>query len=208
MTRWEIERAVLSSELPWPARYLALVLLTRADAKTAAIPATYSPSLSTLLAETGMSHAALLKYLDLLESEGWLTRRRPSMDDARAKKSRTRYALRLGRQATVARSPHDLELGRHATTGLGRHATTEQTDGPMSEQEREGLAAVAETLELATGKKKISNEDASRAVALATNGKAGLRDPYRYAVKVIRDDRNPWRFLPTPTPPPVREVLP
>jgi hypothetical protein len=78
----------------------------------------------------------------------------------------------------------------------------------MSEQEREGLAAVAETLELATGKKKISNEDASRAVALATNGKAGLRDPYRYAVKVIRDDRNPWRFLPTPTPPPVREVLP
>jgi hypothetical protein len=205
MTRWEVERAALSSGLPWPARHLALVLLTRADAKTAAIPATYSPSLTTLLGETGMSHGALLKYLDLLEAEGWLTRRRPSMDDARAKKSRTRYALRLGHHVTVARSPHDLEQGHHVTTGQGHHVTTEQTDGPMSEQEREGLSLVAETLELATGK-KTSDQDARRAITLAVDGRA-VRDPARYAVKVIRDDANPRRFLPTPTPPSVREVL-
>jgi hypothetical protein len=208
MTRWDVERAVLGSDLTRTERLILLALLTYVDVATAMTPAAHTPSLTRLAGQCLLDRSHLARHLSRLEVKGWLQRQRPPVEQSR-RGVRTRYRL-------VAPTPlaNAGPSGRRATTGSGPRATKvvaprppRSEPKPIPDQERADLALVAETLELATGKKKISDEDARRAIELAVNGRA-VRDPYRYAVKVIRDDANPRRFLPTPMPPPVREVLP
>ena len=90
--RWEIERAVLASDLPSPARLVALTLLTRTDAETAVIPGRYSPSLSTIAGDTGLNRASVARHLNVLESAGWVTRLR-DLGRAHSDKQPTCYQL-------------------------------------------------------------------------------------------------------------------
>ena len=50
VTRWEVERAVLASDLPPPAWHLMLTIAVYVDWKTATTPREHTPSL-TVLAE-------------------------------------------------------------------------------------------------------------------------------------------------------------
>lgn len=111
MKRWEFERAVLGSGLPAPARLILLALAVLADWPGGAIPARFTPSLSTLQEMTGLSRRALMNHLNDIERaekrDGWVVRSRPTKERARSEKERTRYRLVL-----PARARDALELGQ------------------------------------------------------------------------------------------------
>lgn len=94
-SRWDAEAAVKASSLPAPSRLLLLVLLTHVTKGTLTVPEAYSPSLSTLMAETGLSRGSVANHLNHLEQEGWLTRRRPNAAKARSEKARTGYQITI-----------------------------------------------------------------------------------------------------------------
>ena len=113
--RFDIERAVKRSDLSKSGRLLMLVLLTYADATTAAIPEKYSPSLSMLSAESTLSRSTVQTTLRHLERTGWLVRQRPPVELSR-KGARTRYRLTIP-AGSPARSDTDLGVGLTATQG-------------------------------------------------------------------------------------------
>lgn len=92
-TRWEVERAVVTSELSPRARHIALTLLTLTDAKTGVVPPQFTPSLTRLVELTGYARSTVAKELNVLEAAGWVARKRPSVEAARSEKERTRYRL-------------------------------------------------------------------------------------------------------------------
>lgn len=98
-TRWEVEKAVLWSDLEPPARLIVLALLTKADNDTAAIAPDRTPSLSTLTVMTGLARSAVTEWLNALEDAGWVKRVRPPS----GKRDRTTYALLVGAQTAVRR---------------------------------------------------------------------------------------------------------
>lgn len=101
--RWAVERAVRDAEcrLSPSGRHLILTLLTWTDTSTAVIPAQFSPSLTDLEQATGMARSTIAVWLNRLEDLGWVTRSRPKVDDARRKKTRTAYRLRIPPQSLV-----------------------------------------------------------------------------------------------------------
>ncbi|MFI7517784.1 helix-turn-helix domain-containing protein [Micromonospora echinofusca] len=101
--RWAVERAVRDDEcrLSPSGRHLILTLLTWTDTATAVIPAQFSPSLTDLERATGMARSTVAVWLNRLEELGWIARFRPKVDDARRKKARTAYRLRIPPQMPV-----------------------------------------------------------------------------------------------------------
>jgi hypothetical protein len=100
-TRWDVERALRESGLPAAARHVALELLTRTDGGGTEVPAKFTPSLTALAADTGLSRRRVIYSLDVLESSGWLTRLR-DLEAARKKKQPTRYRLKVPASARGA----------------------------------------------------------------------------------------------------------
>lgn len=133
-TRWEVERAVLTSDLTPPERLVALALLALAEANNAVVPPQYTPSLTRLQAMTGQSLATVKRALNGLEKAGWVVRKRPDPAKARADKERTRYALKVPKGSrpteSLARPTESLELGSQRATGLGPQRATSQTALP------------------------------------------------------------------------------
>jgi hypothetical protein len=111
-SRFEFERAVKASSLPPLSRLLALTIATFANSETGVIPARYQPSLSTLLAATGMSKGSLLAHRKTLDEGKWVTFTSPSLEDQVRKKARNVYRLHVpaGSTADLATgSPDDLD---------------------------------------------------------------------------------------------------
>lgn len=172
-TRWEVERAVLTSDLPPQERLLVLALLAMTDQHNAVIPAQYTPSLTRIQSMTGQSPATVKRALNSLEKAGWVVRKRPDMAKARADKERTRYALkvpRAGLTQSLARPTESLELGSQRATGLGSQRATSHT--PFhTDQNQQALPTSPEArVREATG------ATADEAIAI---------------VKRIREERNP-----------------
>jgi hypothetical protein len=105
--RWEFERAVLASDLPAPARLVLLTLAVLANWPGGRVPAQYGPSLTRLAELSGLSRRSVVNHLDAVEktrqSDGWVTRSRPTVADARSKKERTQYQLSI--PSGAARAP-------------------------------------------------------------------------------------------------------
>jgi hypothetical protein len=91
--RFDVERAVLAADLPALSKYVLLVLLVHADATTLDT-GRYSPSLTALTGRTGLDRKTVRSHLDRLERDGWIERRRPSVQDARTTHAKTRYVIR------------------------------------------------------------------------------------------------------------------
>jgi hypothetical protein len=91
-----VQRAVLKSDLPAPARHVMLTLAAIADFKTGAIPAEHSRSLSELADATGLGRSTTARILNLLEASGWVKRDRPEVTAARTEGAKTAYALKIG----------------------------------------------------------------------------------------------------------------
>ena len=104
--RWDVTRAVRTSDLPAPSRLVMLVLADVSDVGTAEIPERFTPSLNVLARETGLDKSTVRRHLDQLEAEGWVIRMRPSAHAARTEGERTRYRLCIpaGLAETVERA--------------------------------------------------------------------------------------------------------
>lgn len=100
-TRWDVEHALRGSGLPAAARHVALALLTRTKGGTAEVPAEHSPSLAGLARDTGMSRREVAYCLNVLESRGWVTRRR-DLKRAWKEKQPTGYRLHVPASAKAA----------------------------------------------------------------------------------------------------------
>ena len=94
-TRFDIERAVLASDLPPGCRHLCHVLCVRIDAQAGRILAAYQPSLTELARDTGRDRRTIMRYLTFLERRGWVIRARPRAELARRLHQRTQYAMRI-----------------------------------------------------------------------------------------------------------------
>jgi hypothetical protein len=109
----------------------------------------YSPSLSELARLTGWKPTPVKKYLFELEQLGWLIRDQPPVKLQRSEKAVTKYTVRIpdeppdmsalsrppdDLESDPARSPDDLELGRHATRARSPrgHRSDRQTNQTLS----------------------------------------------------------------------------
>jgi len=93
-TRWEITKAVRASGLASPARLLMFVLADVAEVGTAEIPEKYTPSVTVLARETGLSKRTVQTHLMALEREGWIGRTRQT-PEAMWRGDRVRYRLAI-----------------------------------------------------------------------------------------------------------------
>lgn len=84
-----------ASGLPAPARLIMLVLADVAEVGTAEIPRQFTPSVSVLAAETGLSKRTVQTHLSDLESGGWITRTRPATPEAMWAGERVQYRLTI-----------------------------------------------------------------------------------------------------------------
>lgn len=100
-----VQRAVMKSQLPAPARQIVLTLCVRADFKTAAIPDEHTPSLTDICNETGLGRSTVARCLNQLEKCGWVDRDRPEVVKARTEGARTRYQLMIGSSPTAGLVP-------------------------------------------------------------------------------------------------------
>jgi hypothetical protein len=101
--KWRVNNAVTRSTLPPHARLLMFVLANRADTRTAVIPDEHTPSLADLADESGLGLATVKRYLNLLETNGWVQRERPT-DEERVRGVRTRYRLAIGKSQNTAQA--------------------------------------------------------------------------------------------------------
>lgn len=136
-TRWDVTRAVRGSTLDPQSRLVMFVLADLADADTAQIPTAFSPSLTQLTRETGLSRSTVANRLNALEEGGWVKRARPTVAAARSRKVTTDYALSVPSSAPhglvrptdqtasaphgLASAPHGLELVRGADQASAPH---------------------------------------------------------------------------------------
>lgn len=74
--RWGVEDALAKSDLKPMTRLVVYDLLRRSDARTAVIPAAYSPSLASIARSTGLGKSTVKLHLNLAESGEWVTRTR------------------------------------------------------------------------------------------------------------------------------------
>lgn len=133
-TRWEVEKAVLWSNLKPSARLLVLTLLVKADNETAIVPPEHSPSLTTLQAATGLSRSAVTEHLAELEEGGWVKRSRPATKGTR---ERTGYALCVPTSSPPEGLVHQEDYSTSAPDGLDRE--TDQSP-PAAQQTADSMS--------------------------------------------------------------------
>lgn len=179
-TRWEVERAVFTSDLTPQERLTALTLLAMTDQDNAVIPPQFTPSLTRIQSMTGQSLATVKRALNALEAAGWVVRRRPDVAKARADKERTRYALKIPKARltqSLARPTESLGLaserpkaGLTVSPGLGPQRATSHTAFHTDQKQQASPTSPEERVREATG------ATADEAAAI---------------VKRIREERNP-----------------
>lgn len=198
-SRWEVERAVLGSNLPAPARLVLLVLLIQADARTLDT-GKYSPSLTGLARATGLGRSTVARELNRLEAEGWLTRDRPAPAEARAKRTRTSYRITSPTAGLVPeRDQSGPTAGLEVVPQRDRTGPTVGHRSDRSDQDQissQVIDRVAEVLAELGGGRRI---DRAHAAAVAQQIGPGRSNTLAYVERVIRS--RPDDFLPTPQPP-------
>lgn len=132
-TRWDVERAVMASDLPANARLVALVLCAATARGTVVVPPEFSPSLDRLASRTGLGRATVARELNRLEAGGWAIRHRASG-------VRTWYTLAVPTSPTAGRVPERDGYQSHDGTG------TRPAAGPNQKCSSEGSSAAAAEL--------------------------------------------------------------
>lgn len=94
VSRFDVERAVLASDLAPLSRYVLMVLATWAHAETGRIPFAHRKSISEICEASGLARSTVCKCLDDLAEKGWLHRNPPTRAAARGG-AKTGYALAI-----------------------------------------------------------------------------------------------------------------
>lgn len=100
--RLAYERGIRYSSLPAPSRHIALTIATWAAVDTGIIPDRFQPAKETLEAATGLSRGAIVKHLNLLEAEGWLSR---VTGGGRSRRTKFRLCIPEGAKTGHAMTP-------------------------------------------------------------------------------------------------------
>jgi hypothetical protein len=214
--RFDVERAAEWSPLPTVCRDVLYAFCRQMVKDTTIIPLHLMPSLNTLARRTGWSKRHVQRALDYLEVLGIITRRRPTVEDARKEHARTAYVVHYPRlvelgtgSAKKARDAQALGLGpvrrkprARVTTELGTDSL-EATDTvppiqissvPTDQTDRE-VAFIADILSGRTGY-LVSTELAMqiRAIILARPGARGQKS-LTYIRRVLALESHPERWL-------------
>lgn len=223
-TRFDVERAVRSSDLPTLERLLLFVLLQHADNDSSVIHPRFTPSLTALASETGMDRTTVARNLRRLETKGWLTRQAPPVEQSR-KGVRTRYQLAV----PVVAPRHQVVAPRHQASGTtppgvvaqdhmpsgptppmfsksldDTHSTTRDARGSGGSRNGKpgpawldgAVEFVTERLTAVTGR-SYDRRDITESVTSFLRGKT-VSNPGGYVRKSA--DKNPLQFEPTPGP--------
>jgi hypothetical protein len=212
-TRFDIERAVLASDLVPGCRHLMHVLCVRIDAETGKILAAYQPSLTDLARDTGHHRRTIIRYLAVLERRGWVIRTRPPVHLARRLHQRTQYTPRIpgypqardgtppGLETSGPR-PRDItprELG--ARSPQARGTTPRRSSGSSESSQTDAvIKAICEMTGLT-----ISSEWAER-VRAQILGNRSVRHPEAYLREVIRN-APPGTYVEHIHPPDFRDIF-
>lgn len=198
-TRYDVEDALETSNLPAVSRHIIRVLCTRMQKGSIFIPPEYSPSLTRLARATGNNRRTIMRHLNALEGTGWLIRRRPPADEARAHYITTSYAVvypqvEAGGPCLGTASPETVGTEDDGSRGPVPHNQIE-TD-LRSDPE---IEIVISELEKRTGR-TIDPEWAAKTRDFIL-ARPGVRNRKGYLRQVLAADPDPARFLPTSQPP-------
>lgn len=175
-TRWEVTKAVRRSELPAPARLVMLTLADVAEVGTAEIPERWTPSLTVLARETGLSKRTVQRHLDLLDEEGWIKREKPGKK-AQWYGERVRYTLLCPMDSVSTPPVSESREGMDTETrvwsespgGVVRESTTyghsdhpNQISSDQSDPSSSRTATQEETKEETTPKKRAKKPEPQR----------------------------------------------
>lgn len=216
-TRYDVERALEACGLKPPSRLIILVLCTYMDQGSISIPPEFSPSLTKISAISGLDRRQLRRHLDRLEMAGWLKRDRPDKHAARTRHVTTKYTVTppgfpqdpgLGAPSSQAGGAGPPALGAPDSQAGGAGPRKSDLHRPGTDQtgdseERSELKIVAEAVRARTDR-HISDAHAARVRDQLLDGRGDIRNRRAWLLRVIATDRDPRRFLPTPTPPPYR----
>lgn len=146
-TKFEVTKAVRASDLPAPARLVMFVLADVATTGTAEIPEQFTPSLSVLARETGLNESTVKRHLKALENEGWVERRRPTIEAARLRGERTRYRLAIpGRTESPDLGAEEAREGaQEAQGGAQKEPRSGRTQRPLKEEVNQDNQGQSET---------------------------------------------------------------
>lgn len=209
-TRFDVERAVLASDLPAGCRHLVHVLCVRVDADTNTILRAYQPSLSELARDTGRDRRTVQRYLSALERRGWVTRDRPPRALAARLHRRTQYAIHIPTGFPQARDIMSPKLGTPgpgtrdtAPPGLGTPPPEARDTVPHRSSGSSGssagqIDAIIKAIHEKTGK-TISEDWAERIRAQILGARDNVRHPEAYLRRVILAAPSET-YLPTPGP--------
>jgi hypothetical protein len=219
LTRFDFERAFVdpASDLNGSICHLLHVLAMRLDKDQFTILPRYQPSLTELARDMHCNRRTAMRRLSRAEASGWIVRTRPSVHDARTKHARTQYTLRIppgyleargikaaeleaGNRQPGGTTPPELGTGKREASGTMPHRSSESSASSDGD-----LDLIISEIEKRTGKRpgklaavKIRGELLGKASSPVRNTQAYLRSS-------IGREPDPWRWLPTPTPPPFSE---
>jgi hypothetical protein len=133
--------ALRESELPPHARHIGHVLASVANSETGRIRV----SLTWLERATGLSRSTVAKYLNTLESEGWVRRQRAPVHRQIQDHEATSYTTTIPNGFPVSASPsHGLGLVRESETASPSHGpstTSTKADAASARGASAGAAA-------------------------------------------------------------------
>ena len=182
--KWHVNRAVRRSlTLPAPSRLIMFVLSDIADAGTAETPPKWTPSLTQLASETGLSLATVKRHLTSLEAEGWLTRIRPT-EQERVKGGRTRYRLCVPATDPSAHSePTDaIEVGaQRADLDQGSAHSDTETGSHRADPS-------AHSEPTSTNNQNNNHNHHSSSTADAVDGQSDIKPRARRSRRAVADD--------------------
>lgn len=189
--RLKYERGIRYSDLPAPARHLALTLATWADIETGIIPDRFQPAKETLEQATGLSRGAVFKHLNTLDDAGWISR-----EVGGGRNRRTRFTLRIppgaktGHEVTPFEegngSPGDLypEETGHVVTETGHLVNVNGSPGdpksPSVPQESLSSEPPAPTAPRSSEREtffRTINDDTAKVAAAWAAARSGRRNP-------------------------------
>lgn len=221
--RFDVERVTEKSPLPTPARDVLYALARRMQQGSTYIPLQHATiSLNKLAEISGWSKRQVQRALNYLEARAIITRRRPSLHDARTKQARTSYTVhyeqleKLGTGSpkeardTQAyglgpprRKPRDTQARELGTEGPEARDSVapNQTLSDKPDQPDLETALIVSLLKVRTGQ-AVSDDQAAaiRQLLLARPGAEG-EPPAAYIRRVLNTDPKPQRWLPNAQPP-------
>lgn len=159
-TRWEITKAIRASDLPSPARLVLFVLCDVAEVGTAEIPEKFTPSLTVLERETGLSRSTVQRHLQSLEDDGWIIRTRPATPQQMWAGERVRYRLSVP-FGLVSQPDQGVVSERPPQVSEKDHPGIRETPGVVSERPGGGITVTPLETDLSSDLSQISSDHMS-----------------------------------------------